>query len=121
MFGRKALQHGHNYRLEVTLRGEPGAKSGLCSWRGQGFLENGEVSTGAGQGTWEELGNNRRALIGVEQKVRPASFVEELAAPAARRQEITVPIDDAHCGQPPAVGHLRCGDEPTLGAQRESE
>jgi len=43
----------------ITLRGEPGAKSGPCSWRGQGFLENGEVVSGAGQGTWEELGKHQ--------------------------------------------------------------
>ena len=27
----------------LTFRGEPGAKSGSLSWRGQGFLENGET------------------------------------------------------------------------------
>ena len=29
LFGRKADQHGHNYRLEVTLRGEPDALTGM--------------------------------------------------------------------------------------------
>ena len=29
LFGRKALQHGHNYRLEVTLRGEPDSVTGM--------------------------------------------------------------------------------------------
>ncbi len=29
VFGRKALQHGHNYRLEVTLRGEPDPVTGM--------------------------------------------------------------------------------------------
>ncbi len=29
LFGRKAFQHGHNYRLEVTLRGEPDAVTGM--------------------------------------------------------------------------------------------
>jgi hypothetical protein len=43
----------------MTLRGEPGAKTGPCSWRGQGFLENGEVISGAGQGTWEGLGKHQ--------------------------------------------------------------
>jgi 6-pyruvoyltetrahydropterin/6-carboxytetrahydropterin synthase len=28
-FGRRAAQHGHNYRLEVTLRGEPDPVTGL--------------------------------------------------------------------------------------------
>ncbi len=43
----------------LSLRGTPGAKTGPCSWRGQGFLESGEVISGAGQGTWEELGKNQ--------------------------------------------------------------
>ncbi len=29
LFGRRAEQHGHNYRLEVTLRGEPDARTGM--------------------------------------------------------------------------------------------
>jgi 6-pyruvoyltetrahydropterin/6-carboxytetrahydropterin synthase len=29
LFGLAAAQHGHNYRLEVTLRGEPDSKSGM--------------------------------------------------------------------------------------------
>ncbi len=29
LFGRSAEQHGHNYRLEVTLCGEPDAKTGM--------------------------------------------------------------------------------------------
>ena len=29
LFGRRAQQHGHNYRLEVTLRGEPDARTGM--------------------------------------------------------------------------------------------
>ena len=29
LFGRRAEQHGHNYRLEVTLRGEPDAVTGM--------------------------------------------------------------------------------------------
>lgn len=29
LFGLSAAQHGHNYRLEVTLRGEPDPKSGM--------------------------------------------------------------------------------------------
>jgi len=28
-FGRQASQHGHNYRLEVTLRGEPDPVTGM--------------------------------------------------------------------------------------------
>lgn len=29
LFGRKADQHGHNYRLEVTIRGEPDPVTGM--------------------------------------------------------------------------------------------
>ena len=29
LFGREASQHGHNYRLEVTLRGEPDPVTGM--------------------------------------------------------------------------------------------
>ena len=29
VFGRRASQHGHNYRLEVTLRGEPDPVTGM--------------------------------------------------------------------------------------------
>ena len=29
LFGRKALQHGHNYRLEVSLRGDPDPVTGM--------------------------------------------------------------------------------------------
>jgi 6-pyruvoyltetrahydropterin/6-carboxytetrahydropterin synthase len=29
LFGAKAAQHGHNYRLEVTIRGEPDPRTGM--------------------------------------------------------------------------------------------
>jgi hypothetical protein len=43
----------------LFFRGEPGAKSGPLSWRGQGFLDNGETVIGAGEGIWEEAGKHR--------------------------------------------------------------
>ena len=43
----------------LTFRGEPEAKSGVLSWRGQGFLENGDTVTGKGEGTWEEMGSHK--------------------------------------------------------------
>ena len=43
----------------LHFRGEPGAKTGALSWRGQGFLENGETIVGTGEGTWEELGKHQ--------------------------------------------------------------
>jgi hypothetical protein len=41
--------------LEVP---EAGAKSGPCSWIGQGFLENGDVVVGRAFGFWEESGQH---------------------------------------------------------------
>ena len=46
----------------MTFRGEPAAKSGKLSWRGQGFLENGETVTGTGEGNWEEMGKHKWRL-----------------------------------------------------------
>jgi hypothetical protein len=43
----------------LTFRGEPGAKGGALSWRGQGFLDSGDAVTGTGEGTWEEIGKHR--------------------------------------------------------------
>ena len=43
----------------LTLRGEPGAKLGSLSWRGQGFLEDGDNLASTGQGTWEEIGKHK--------------------------------------------------------------
>ena len=43
----------------LTFRGEPGAKGGSLTWRGQGFLENGETVTGMGEGNWEALGQHK--------------------------------------------------------------
>jgi 6-pyruvoyltetrahydropterin/6-carboxytetrahydropterin synthase len=34
-FGRRAAQHGHNYRLEVTLRGEPDPVTGMLMELGE--------------------------------------------------------------------------------------
>ena len=42
----------------MTFRGEPGAKSGSLSWRGQGFLDNGDTVVGTGEGAWEEIGKH---------------------------------------------------------------
>jgi hypothetical protein len=52
----------------IAISGEPGAQSGSASWRGQGFLDNGEVVTGRGEGTWEALGQHKwrtRMIISV--------------------------------------------------------
>jgi hypothetical protein len=52
----------------LTLRGEPGAKGGPASWRGDGFLDDGEMVHGIGHGTWEEIGHHKwrtRMIIAV--------------------------------------------------------
>jgi hypothetical protein len=43
----------------AIFHGEPGAKSGALSWRGQGFLDNGVTLVGTGEGTWEEMGRHK--------------------------------------------------------------
>jgi hypothetical protein len=43
----------------LTFRGEPGAKSGALSWRGQGFLPSGETVIGSGEGHWQESGKHK--------------------------------------------------------------
>ena len=37
----------------------PGDKSGALSWRGQGFLDDGEQTAGIGEGAWEEAGKHQ--------------------------------------------------------------
>lgn len=43
----------------LIVRGEPGAKQGTCSWRGQAFLDNGSNRVGFGEGTWKEAGKHQ--------------------------------------------------------------
>jgi hypothetical protein len=43
----------------LVLSGAPGAKNGSASWRGEGFLENGEVVAGTGEGSWQEIGKHK--------------------------------------------------------------
>ena len=38
---------------------EPGAQSGALSWRGQAYLENGDVVGAVGEGSFEALGNHK--------------------------------------------------------------
>ena len=38
---------------------EPGAQNGTLSWRGQAYLENGEVLGAVGEGAFEALGNHK--------------------------------------------------------------
>lgn len=42
----------------VTFQVEPGTKKGPCSWRGQGFLDNGDQLAASGEGVWEESGKH---------------------------------------------------------------
>lgn len=43
----------------MIFRGGAPDKAGACSWRSQAFLENGEQSQGAGEGTWDEVGKHQ--------------------------------------------------------------
>ena len=38
---------------------EPAAKNGALSWRGEAYLENGEVLGAVGEGAFEALGNHK--------------------------------------------------------------
>lgn len=52
----------------LTLRGEPGAKGGPATWRGDAFLDSGEMVHGVGHGVWEEIGRHKwrtRMIISV--------------------------------------------------------
>lgn len=43
----------------LTFSGDPGATNGQLSWRGEAFLENGEVLGAVGEGAYQALGNHR--------------------------------------------------------------
>lgn len=43
----------------LVLRGQPGAKVGTASWRGDAFLENGEQRQATGEGSFTELGRHQ--------------------------------------------------------------
>ena len=43
----------------LIARGAAADKGGLCSWRAQGFLDDGEQVTGLGEGTWDECGKHQ--------------------------------------------------------------
>ena len=43
----------------LTFKGEPGARGGALSYRGNAFLENGEEVGAVGEGAYEALGNHK--------------------------------------------------------------
>lgn len=45
--------------LTVSGGGDPNVTSGGLSWRGEAYLENGEVLRAAGEGAWEQLGQHK--------------------------------------------------------------
>ena len=52
----------------LIVKGEPGATKGTASWVGDGFLDDGTVVRGSGEGTYEETGHHQwrtRLLITV--------------------------------------------------------
>lgn len=42
----------------IIVKGEPGATSGTAKWIGEGFLDDGSVVRGTGDGTFEEIGKH---------------------------------------------------------------
>jgi len=42
----------------LIVKGEPGASRGEATWIGEGFLDDGSVVAGKGQGTFEEIGKH---------------------------------------------------------------
>ena len=46
----------------LIARGEQGAEFGTCSWRSASFLENGDETQAAGEGTWQKIGKHRWQL-----------------------------------------------------------
>ena len=43
----------------LHFKGEPGAKSGTCTWVGSVYPENGEEISSTSEGTWESSGSHR--------------------------------------------------------------
>ena len=46
-------------RRSQPCASEPAAKNGALSWRGEAYLENGEVLGAVGEGAFEALGNHQ--------------------------------------------------------------
>ncbi|NNL85363.1 MAG: hypothetical protein HKP27_06900 [Myxococcales bacterium] len=43
----------------MIFRGGAPDKAGVCSWRSQAFLDNGDQNQGTGEGTWDEVGKHQ--------------------------------------------------------------
>ena len=43
----------------IHFKGAAGEKQGMCSWRGQGFLDDGNEVTATGEGVWQSSGKHR--------------------------------------------------------------
>jgi hypothetical protein len=52
----------------LTLTGEPGAKSGTGSFRGANFLDDGNIISGTGEGTWETVGKHKWRIRGINYR-----------------------------------------------------
>ena len=66
-------------------RGEPGAKKGTCSWRGQGFLDNGDQVAAMGEGTWEEVGKHQWRIRSIIQTSDGQTFATDGTVDLASR------------------------------------
>jgi hypothetical protein len=49
----------------LTVTGEPGATSGKVSFRASAFLDDGKITNGTGEGTWETVGKHVWRIRGI--------------------------------------------------------
>ena len=49
----------------LTVRGEPGATSGTCTFRAAAYMDDGKILNGTGEGTWETVGKHKWRIRGV--------------------------------------------------------
>lgn len=61
----------------LYFRGQPTGKSGSHSWRGSGFLDNGEVVTGTGEGLWQESGKHQWRVRGTVETSDGQTFASD--------------------------------------------
>jgi hypothetical protein len=61
----------------LTVKGEPGATRGTCSWRGAGYMEDGTVVRGTAEGTWETVGKHRWRIRGLNSVSTGQTFYSD--------------------------------------------
>jgi hypothetical protein len=61
----------------LTFMGEPGAKSGTCSWRGTAYMDNGETKGGTAEGSWETVGKHKWRVRGLNRLADGQTFLSD--------------------------------------------